>query len=55
MYNFFGREITKYTVIYNVHIWFWPTLCMCLSMPVYGAADTGACTKQFPTMQTRIA
>jgi hypothetical protein len=22
----FGREITKYTVIYGVHIRFWPTL-----------------------------
>jgi hypothetical protein len=29
MYGLFGREITKYTVIYGVHIRFWPTLCMC--------------------------
>ena len=26
MYGFFGREITKYTVIYDVYIRFWPTL-----------------------------
>ena len=26
MYGIFGKEITKYTVIYNVHIRFWPTL-----------------------------
>jgi hypothetical protein len=25
-YNSFGREITKYTVIYGVYIRFWPTL-----------------------------
>jgi hypothetical protein len=25
-YSFFGREITKYTVIYGVYIRFWPTL-----------------------------
>jgi hypothetical protein len=24
--NFFGREITKYTVIYGAYKWFWPTL-----------------------------
>ena len=28
-YGNFGREITKYTVIYGVYIWFWPTLQMC--------------------------
>jgi len=22
----FGRKTTKYTVIYGVHIWLWPTL-----------------------------
>jgi len=26
IYSFFGREITKYTVIYGVYIRFWPTL-----------------------------
>jgi len=26
IYGIFGREITKYTVIYGVHIRFWPTL-----------------------------
>jgi len=26
MRDFFGREIAKYTVIYGVHIRFWPTL-----------------------------
>ena len=25
----FGREITKFTVIYGVYIQFWPTLLMC--------------------------
>jgi hypothetical protein len=25
-YGVFGREITKYTVIYGVYIWYWPTL-----------------------------
>ena len=28
--RFFGREITKYTVIYSVHIRFWPALTMCV-------------------------
>jgi len=28
IYGTFGREITKYTVIYGVYIQFWPTLCM---------------------------
>ena len=28
MYGVFGREITKLTVIYGVHIRFWPTLHM---------------------------
>jgi len=27
-YGIFGREITKYTVIYGVYIRFWPTLHM---------------------------
>jgi hypothetical protein len=26
VYGIFGREITKYTVIYGVYIRFWPTL-----------------------------
>jgi len=26
IYGIFGREITKYTVIYGVYIRFWPTL-----------------------------
>jgi hypothetical protein len=26
IYGVFGREITKYTVIYGVYIRFWPTL-----------------------------
>ena len=25
-YGIFGREVTKYTVIYGVYIRFWPTL-----------------------------
>jgi hypothetical protein len=29
IYGIFGREITKYTAIYGVHIRFWPTLCIC--------------------------
>jgi hypothetical protein len=29
MYGIFGREITKYTVIYGAYIRFWPTLGMC--------------------------
>jgi hypothetical protein len=28
MYGIFGREITKYTVIYGDYIRFWPTLYM---------------------------
>ena len=31
MYGNFGREITKYTVIYGVYIRFWPTLCIFLA------------------------
>ena len=27
MYGKFGREITKYTVIYGEYVRFWPTLC----------------------------
>jgi hypothetical protein len=27
IYGIFGREFTKYTVIYGVHIRLWPTLC----------------------------
>jgi hypothetical protein len=23
---FYGREITKYTVIYGEYVWFWPAL-----------------------------
>jgi hypothetical protein len=26
IYGIFGREVTKYTVIYGVYIRFWPTL-----------------------------
>ena len=29
IYGIFGREITKFTVIYGVYIQFWPTLLMC--------------------------
>jgi len=29
IYGIFGRETTKYTVIYGVSIRFWPTLYMC--------------------------
>ena len=29
IYGIFGREITKFTVIYGVYIRFWPTLNMC--------------------------
>ena len=29
IYGIFGREISEYTVIYGVYIWFWPTLSMC--------------------------
>jgi len=28
IYGIFGREITKYTVIYGVYIRFWPTLLL---------------------------
>jgi hypothetical protein len=28
IYGIFGREITKYTVIYGVYMRFWPTLLM---------------------------
>jgi len=28
IYGIFGREITKYTVIYGVYMRFWPTLCI---------------------------
>jgi hypothetical protein len=31
IYGIFGREITEYTVIYNVHMRLWPTLRMCHS------------------------
>jgi len=29
IFGIFGTGITEYTVIYNVHIRFWPTLPMC--------------------------
>jgi len=29
IYDMFGREITKDTVMYGVYMRFWPTLCMC--------------------------
>ena len=32
MYGIFGRGITKYTVIYDVYIRFWPTLAMYVRM-----------------------
>jgi len=31
--RYFGREITKYTVIYGVYIRFWPTLYIVISLP----------------------
>jgi len=33
MYGIFGRESTKYTVIYGVYIQFSPTLCMFVPQP----------------------
>jgi hypothetical protein len=30
VYGIFGREITKYTVIYGAYIRFWPTLAVCI-------------------------
>jgi len=33
IYGIFGREITKYTVIYGVYIRFWPTLS--ISLPLF--------------------
>jgi len=30
MYGISGREITKYTVIYGVYTWNWPTLLVCV-------------------------
>jgi hypothetical protein len=35
IYGNFGREITKYTVIYGVYIRFWPTLVICGSGQPY--------------------
>ena len=35
IYRIFGREITKYTVIYGVYVRFWPTLHMCTWMHTY--------------------
>jgi len=37
IYAIFGREITKYTVIYGVYIQFWPTL------QIYAANTKGNC------------
>jgi hypothetical protein len=34
IHGVFGREITKYTVIYGVYIRFWPTLTICLTLTV---------------------
>jgi hypothetical protein len=36
----FGRETNKYTVIYGVYTWFWPTICICmvLTNPRHGLA-----------------
>ena len=36
MYGIFGREITKYTVIYGVYIRFWPTLYVQHSVVQHG-------------------
>ena len=33
IHGIFGREFTKYTVIYSVYIRFWPTLCVALVLP----------------------
>jgi len=32
IYGVFGRETTKYTVIYGAYIRFWPTLDMSIDM-----------------------
>jgi hypothetical protein len=37
VYGIFGREITKYTVIYGVYILFWPTRTQA-SFPFHPAA-----------------
>jgi len=29
IYGIFGREITKYTIMYSAYIRFWPTLHIC--------------------------
>jgi len=34
IYGVFGREMTRYTVIYGAYIRFWPTLCICISESV---------------------
>ena len=33
IYGIFGREITKYTIIYGAYIQFWPTLHVCSQCP----------------------
>ena len=46
-YGNFGRDITKYTVIYGVYIRFWPNLCVyvcvCARAYVYVPMFSGAC------------
>ena len=39
IYGIFGREITKYTVIYGVYIRFWPTLRICSPVLAKGFVD----------------
>ena len=49
-YGIFGREITKYTVIYGAYLRFWPTLVICIrvwseiSIYVYGRYAIFVCT-----------
>jgi len=45
-YGIFGREITKYTVIYGVHIRFWPTLFMCLPLPFCKISSSASSCEQ---------
>jgi hypothetical protein len=40
-YGIFGREITKYAVIYGVYIRFWPTLVIRLPHPL--SLQLGSC------------
>ena len=62
IYGIFGREITKYTVIYGVYIRFWPTLVKlhCHVLNVRSKRDacrvwdfaTGECKAVLPTLHT---